>query len=132
MPAGRPRSTLTLIKELQGAYGLVRLEVLRKDGSSLPVDAEGRPGACFRRSRRRSRAARSWISTEGSELPLCHTNIFPPPEREKASAAAHCLAKAVDISARFSTSSHSLEDTIEQIKSSKRHLAFLFNRHGLW
>jgi len=119
MLAGRPRSTLTLIKELQGAYGLVRLEVLRKDGS--PAFDQRGARRMLPQIAQAFQSGKVMDFNEGSELPL-HTNIFPLPNESECR---RCHAKAGDILGAILIS-HSLEDTIEEIKSSKRHLAFLF------
>jgi PAS domain S-box-containing protein len=119
MLAGRPRSTLTQIKDLQGAYGLVRLEVLRKDGSPA-FDQQG-PRRVLPQIGRVFQSGNAMDLNEGSEPPL-HTNIFPLQNENECR---RCHARAGSILGVILIS-HSLEDTIEDIRSRKRQLAFLF------
>jgi PAS domain S-box-containing protein len=119
MLAGRPRSTLDLMEVLRGSYGLVRLEVLRKDGSPA-FDREG-TRRVLPQIARVFESGQPTEFTEGGEVSL-HTNIFP---LQNASECRRCHVKAGDILGVILIS-HSLEDTLEEIRSSKRHLAFLF------
>lgn len=119
MMAGRPRRTLDLMEVLQGSYGLVHLEVLRKDGSPA-FDREG-PHRVLPQIAHVFESGQLTDFTEGGEVPL-HTNIFP---LRNASECRRCHVKAGDILGVILIS-HSLEDTLEEVRSSKRHLAFLF------
>jgi PAS domain S-box-containing protein len=119
MLAGRPRSTLTQIKGLQGAYGLARLEVLRKDGSPA-FDQQG-PRRVLPQIGQVFQSGKTMDFNEDNELPL-HTNIFPLPNESECR---RCHAGAGNILGVILIS-HPLEDTIEDIQASKRQLAFLF------
>jgi len=119
MLAGRPRSTLALMEALRGSYGLVRLEVLRQNGSP----AFDQKGARLLLPQIAGAFQSGQVAdfTEPGEVPL-HTNIFP---LRNASECRRCHADAGDILGVILIS-HSFEDTIGEVKSSKRQLAFLF------
>ncbi len=119
MLTGRPRSTLNLIEGLQGAYGLVRLEVLREDGSP----------AFDQRGARRALPQIAQVFQTGKVMdfneegpPPLHTNIFPLPNESECR---RCHGKAQDILGVILIS-HTLENTIEEIQTSKRQLTVLF------
>jgi len=120
MLAGRPRSTLDLMEVLRGSYGLVRLEVLRKDGT-LAFDRQGP-------RRFMPQIADAFLSgkvvdfTETGEVPT-HTNIFP---LQNASECRRCHARAGDTLGVILIS-QSLEDTVEEVSVSKRQLVALFS-----
>jgi PAS domain S-box-containing protein len=115
MLTGRPRSTLHLMESLQGAYGLVRLAVLRKDGTH----AFGVPGPRFAipQIAQAFESGKVMDLNEEGEIPL-HTNIFPLPNER---ACRRCHGNGGDILGLILVS-HSLEDTIEEIQASKRQL----------
>jgi PAS domain S-box-containing protein len=115
MLTGRPRSTLHLMESLQGAYGLVRLAVLRKDGTH----AFGVPGPHFALPQiaQAFESGRVMDFNEEGVIPL-HTNIFPLPNE---SACRRCHGSDGEILGVILVS-HSLEDTIEEIKTSTHQL----------
>jgi PAS domain S-box-containing protein len=115
MLTGRPRSTLHLMESLQGAYGLVRLAVLRKDGTY----AFGVPGPRFAMPQiaQAFESGRVMDFNEEGDIPL-HTNIFPLPNE---SACRRCHGSGGEILGLILVS-HSLEDTIKEIKTSARQL----------
>jgi PAS domain S-box-containing protein len=119
MLAGRPRSTLDLMEVLRGSYGLVRLEVLRKDGAPA-FDRVG-PYRVLPQIAQVFENGQVTDFTEEGEV-LLHTNIFP---LQNASECRRCHVKAGDILGVILIS-QSLEDTLQEVRSSKRHLAFLF------
>jgi len=119
MLAGRPRSTLDLMEVLRGSYGLVRLEVLRKDGS-LAFDRQG-PRSVLPQIAQVFQSGQIMDFNEESEVPL-HTNIF---QLQNGSECRRCHARAGDTLGVILIS-HSLEDTLNEVRSSKRQLAFLF------
>jgi len=118
MLTGRPRSTLHLMESLQGAYGLVRLAVIRKDGTH----AFGVPGPRFALPQ----IAQAFESgkvvdfNEEGAVPL-HTNIFPLPNENACRRCHRSEGETLGVI----LVSHSLEDTIEEIQSGKRQLMFL-------
>lgn len=118
MLAGRPRSTLHLMESLQGAYGLVRLAVLRKDGTH----AFGVPGPRFEMPQIAQvfESGEETDFNEEGDIPL-HTNLFPLLNER---ACLRCHGSEVDTLGVILVS-HSLEDTIEEIKASKRQLIIL-------
>jgi len=119
MLAGRPRSTLDLMEVLRGSYGLVRLEVLRKDGSPA-FDQQGPRRAMPQITQAFQRGQVMHFAEEG-EVPL-HTNIFP---LQNASECRRCHTKADEVIGAILIS-NSLEDTFAEIGASKRQLALLF------
>ncbi len=119
MLTGRPRSTLALIENLQGLHGLVRLEVLRKDGSPA-FDRPG-PALAFPQIRQAFVSGMTIDFDEEGEVPL-HTNIFPLPNTAECQ---RCHGKDAEVLGVI-LSSHSLEDTIREIRTSKRNLIALF------
>ncbi len=119
MLTGRPRSTLALMESLQGIHGLVRLEVLRKDGSPA-CDREG-PTLAFPQIRQAFVSGMAIDFDEEGVVPL-HTNIFPLPNTAECQ---RCHGKDSEVLGVI-LSTHSLEDTIREIRTSKRHLIALF------
>ena len=119
MLTGRPRSTLALMEVLRGSYGLVRLDVLRKDGSPA-FDRQG-PRLVLPQIARAFASGQTEHFEETGTVPL-HTNIFP---LENAGECRRCHARSGNILGVILIS-HTLEDTYEEIASSKRQLAFLF------
>ena len=118
MLTGRPRSTLRLMESLQGAYGLVRLAVLRKDGTH----AFGVPGPRFAIPQI-AQAFESGMVMDFNEegvVPL-HTNIFPLPNE---SACRRCHGSEGETLGVILIS-HSLEVTIEEIQTGKHQLMIL-------
>jgi len=118
MLTGRPRSTLYLIESLRGAYGLVSLAVLRKDGSH----AFGIPGPFFALPQIAQvfESGKEMDFNEEGAVPL-HTNIFPL-LNESACRRCHVTEGAT---LGVILLSHSLEDTIGEIQASKRQLMVL-------
>ena len=119
MLSGRPRSTLALMDSLQGTYGLVRLAVLRRDGSPA-FDQDG-PALALPQIERVFQSGRVVDFDEPGEIPL-HTNIFPLPN---GSECRRCHGKAGDVLGVILVS-HNLEDTIAEIRKSKQQLIILF------
>jgi PAS domain S-box-containing protein len=120
MLAGRPRSTLELMDVLQGSYGLVRLEVLRKNGSPA-FDRQG-PRRVLQQINQAFESGRSVDFNEEREIPL-HTNIFP---LHNENACRRCHAQAGDILGVILIS-HTLEGMIKEIRTSKQQLIALFS-----
>lgn len=118
MLTGRPRSTIHLTESLQGAYGLVRLAVLRKDGTH----AFGVTGPRFAMPQiaRAFESGRIMDFNEDGDAPL-HTTIFPLPNEN---ACRRCHGSEGETLGIILVS-HSLEDTIEEIQASKRQLMIL-------
>ena len=118
MLTGRPRSTLHLMESLQGAYGLVRLAVLRKDGTH----AFGVTGArlAMPQIAQAFESGRVMAFNEEGDIPL-HTNIFPLPNER---ACRRCHGSG-DETLGVILISHSLEDTIGEIQASERQLMVL-------
>ena len=116
MLSGRPRSTLTLMKSIQGEYGLVRVTVLRPDG----VPAFNQAGAAvvlpqFAEAVSSDRDVD--FNDESGPVPL-HVNLFPlrnEPVCRRCHGDAGGTLGVVMLA-------HSLEDTVEEIATSKQHL----------
>ena len=115
MLTGRPRSTLHLMESLQGAYGLVRLAVLRKDGT-YAFEVPG-PRLALPQIAQAFENGRVMDFNEEGDIPL-HTNIFPLPNE---SACRRCHGSGGEILGLILVS-HSLEDTFKEIKTSTRQL----------
>jgi len=115
MLTGRPRSTLRLMDSLQGEYGLVRLAVLREDGSN----AFGIPGprTDLPQIAQVFATGRVMDFNEEGKIPL-HTNIFPLPNE---SACRRCHGSRGGVLGVILVS-YTLQDTIEEIQTSKRQL----------
>lgn len=118
MLTGRPRSTLRLMESLQGAYGLVRLSVLRKDGTHA-FGVPGPPSSMPQIAQAFESGTVMDFNEEGL-IPL-HTNIFPLPNE---SACRRCHGSEGDTLGVILVS-HTLEDTIGEIQDSKRQLVIL-------
>jgi PAS domain S-box-containing protein len=118
MLTGRPRNTLRLMESIQGAYGLVRLAVLRKDGTH----AFGVPGPRIELPQIAQVFEGGTVMdfNEEGAVPL-HTNIFPLKNER---ACRRCHGRAGETLGVILVS-HSLEDTIEEIQASKRQLMIL-------
>ncbi len=119
MLTGRPRSTLALMASLKGTYGLVRLEVLRKDGT--PAFDQGGPAFAFPQIGQTFESGRFVDFDEEGEEPV-HTNIFP---LQNATECRQCHGRSGSVLGVILIS-HGLSDTLEEIQSSKRHLLALF------
>jgi signal transduction histidine kinase/HAMP domain-containing protein len=119
MLAGRPRSTLKLMENLRGAYSLARLDVLRKDGSPA-FDRPG-PRLLLPQIAQAFETGQTMDFDEEGMIPL-HTNIFPL-KNESECRRCHGRDEAI---LGVILISHRLEETIEEIRSSKRKLAVLF------
>jgi PAS domain S-box-containing protein len=119
MLAGRPRSTLNLMESLRGAYSLVRLEVLRKDGS--PAFDQLGPRLFLPQIFQAFETGQAMDFKEEGMIPL-HTNIFP---LKNESECRRCHGRDGEILGVILIS-HTLEETIKEIRSSKRQLAVLF------
>jgi signal transduction histidine kinase len=117
MMKGTPRRTLNLMNSIRGTYGLVRLETLRKDGSP----AFGIKGSRFDIPQlERAYATGEEISfQEKGAVPL-HTILYPLKNEGKCVA---CHSRQNNILGVLLISL-SLEDTIREIRTSKRNLAF--------
>ncbi len=120
MLTGRPRSTLALMAGLQGAYGLMRLEVLRKDGT--PAFDQGGPALDLPQIRQAFETG-EFIDFDETGTPLVHTNIFPLPNRSECR---RCHGEAGSVLGVI-VISHSLADTVAEIRASKLHLITLFS-----
>lgn len=118
MLTGRPRSTLRLMESLQGDYGLVRLAVLRRDGTHA-FGVPGPPIAIPQIAQAFESGTVMDFNEEGA-IPL-HTNIFPLPNE---SACRRCHVRGGDTLGVILVS-HTLEDTIGEIQDSKRQLVIL-------
>ena len=120
MLTGRPRSTLSLMNSLQGAYGLVRLDVLRRDGTPAFGGTGGRivmPQI--------EQVFQDGVMTDFNVpgvFPV-HTNIFPLKNEQ---ICRRCHAKAGEILGVMLIS-HSLEDAITEIEGSRWTLVMLFS-----
>jgi PAS domain S-box-containing protein len=119
MLAGRPRSTLDLMETLRGEYGLVRLDVLREDGS--PAFGRKGPRWDLPEIAQVFASGQGMHFQEAGKVPL-HTNIFP---LKNAADCRRCHAKAGDILGVILVS-HTLEEMLREVGSSKHQLAFLF------
>jgi PAS domain S-box-containing protein len=118
MLTGRPRSTLRVMESLQGAYGLVRLAVLRKNGTHA-FDVPG-PRFSMEQIAQVFESGKELDFNEAGVIPL-HTNIFPL-LNERACIGCH-EGKGGTLGVILV--SHSLEDTIKEIGTSKRQLMIL-------
>src|SRR5512145_2674200 len=119
MLAGRPRSTLKLMESLRGDYNLVRLEVLRSNGSPA-FDQQG-PRRLLPQIARAFETGQTMDFNEKGMHPL-HTNLFP---LENESECRRCHSRDGNVLGVILIS-HSLEETIEETRASKRQLAALF------
>jgi PAS domain S-box-containing protein len=117
MKTGTPRKTLDLMNSIRGAYGLVRLETLRRDGSP----AFGVMGTRFDIPQlERAFATGKEVSfLENGPVPL-HTILYPL-KNEKECLICHGRQKSILGALLVSLSQ---EDTIREIKESKRNLTF--------
>jgi PAS domain S-box-containing protein len=120
MIEGRPRRTLSLIRHLGGASGLVRLEVLRRDG--LP--AFGAPGARVTAPQlaRTFATGKEVHYEEDGDPPL--STIIIPLKKERACVGCH---KAYGPILGAVMVSLSREDIIRELAHSRRHLITLFS-----
>ena len=118
MLTGRPRSTLTLLDGLRGAYGLERLEVLREDGT--PAFGRQQPRLLFPQVAQAFREGRELDLTEAGPPPV-HTNLFP---LKNEGACRRCHAKNGAVLGVIAVS-HSLQDTATEARASKRQLIVL-------
>ncbi|HWR72007.1 MAG TPA: HAMP domain-containing protein, partial [Nitrospirota bacterium] len=117
---GKPRSTLKLLRDIRGSSGLVRLEVLRRDGSPAFEQRGGRSTIPNLEAMIASGEEREF--TEEEPLPL-HTMLFPlknEPECRRCHAGGDPLMGMIVISL-------SLEDTQREIALSTRQLSALFS-----
>jgi PAS domain S-box-containing protein len=119
MLTGRPRSTLNLMERLRSAYSLVRLDVLRKDGS--PAFDQLGPRLLLPQISQAFEIGQTMDFDEEGMIPL-HTNIVP---LKNESECRRCHGRDVEILGVILIS-HMLDETIEEIRSSKRQLAVLF------
>lgn len=115
MMKGTSRSTLDLMNSIRGAYGLVRLEVLRRDGSR----AFGMAGSRFDvpQLERAFAAGEESSFRETGPVPL-HTFLYPL-KNEKECLTCHGRQKGI---LGVLLISLSLEDAIKEVRASKRHL----------
>lgn len=119
MLAGRPRSTLKLIESLRGAYSLARLEVLRRNGS--PAFEQEGPRRLLPQIARAFETGQTMDFNEEGVVPL-HTNLFPLANESECR---RCHGRDGSVLGVILIS-HSLEETIEEIRTSKGQLAALF------
>ncbi len=120
MLTGRPRSTLTLMKSLQGAYGLVRLEALRKDGAPA---FHGKGGRFSIPQLEQAFATGAEIQFQEKGSPPLNTILFPLKNEQDCRV---CHGSAGDILGVILISL-SMEDTFHEIAKSKRDLSVLFS-----
>jgi signal transduction histidine kinase len=118
MMKGTPRSTLDLMNDIRGTHDLIGLEVLRRDGRPAFGDEGGRPD--LPQLERAFEAGEEISFEENGSVPL-HTILYPL-KNEKACTYCHGSQKSVLGVLLISLSQ---EDTIKEIRASKRHLAFL-------
>lgn len=118
MLAGRPRSTLTLLDSLREASGLVQLEVLREDGT--PAFGVSKPRVLLPEVGQVFRDARELgLTVTGPSAE--HVNLFP---LRNDGACRRCHARSGEVLGVILVS-HSLQETVEEIRESKRQLGFL-------
>ena len=119
MMRGTPRSTLDLMNDIRGTYDLSGLEVLRRDGSPAFGDKGGRPDLPHPQLERAFAAGEEISFEENGPVPL-HTILYPL-KNEKACTPCHGIQKSV---LGVLLISLSREDTIREIRASRRHLIF--------
>ena len=120
MLSGRPRSTLNLMESLQGAHGVVRLAVVRKDGTPAFGGTGDRLvlpqiGQVFE-------SGKGMDFDEEGEARI-HTNLFPLANEGECR---RCHGQAGGILGVIAVS-HSLAETIAEIQTSKRTLLLLLS-----
>lgn len=120
MMKGRPRSTLDLIKHIQGTLGLKRLEVLRRDGAPAFGDVQNRFTAP-----QLGQAFATGVETDFPESgdPPVHTIIIP---LKNESLCHRCHTDNGPIIGAVVVSL-SMEDTIRELVHSKRDLTTLLS-----
>lgn len=118
MLTGRPRGTLTLLDSLQGSHGLVRLEVLRRDGT--PAFKNQAPRISLPQVEQSFREGRQIDLYERGPTPL-HTNLIPLLNEP---ACRRCHRRGGEVLGVILTS-HSLQDTIAEVRASKQQLILL-------
>ncbi len=117
MIEGTPRSTLNLMNSIRGAYGLVRLETLRRDGSPAFGVAKSR----FEVPQlERVYSTGKEISFQEAGDPSIHTILYPFNNDEEC-LTCHSRQKRI---LGVLLISISFEDTIKEIQTSTRRLAF--------
>lgn len=120
MLSGRPRSTLNLLESLQGAHSLVRLAVVRKDGT--PAFSGAGPRLAFPQIAEVFESGKGMDFDEGGEVRI-HTNLFPLPNEGECR---RCHGKAGGVLGVIAVS-HSLTETIAEIQASKRTLLLILS-----
>ncbi len=118
MLTGRPRGTLALLDSLQGSHGLVRLEVLREDGT--PAFKRDTPQVALPQVRQAFRGGRQVDLHESGPPPL-HTNLIPL-RNDPACRRCHARGGAV---LGVIVISHSLAETVAEVRASKQQLVLL-------
>ncbi len=119
MLAGRPRSTLNLIASLRGSYGLVRLDVVRRDGTA--AFGSFSPPVAFPQVAEAFRTARETDFSEAGASPV-HTNLFP---LKNVGECRRCHGNEGEVLGVILIS-HSLEEEVHEVRASKRKLGILF------
>jgi len=119
MLTGVPRSTLHLIENFQGKYGIVRVAVLRQDGTLAFSAGGGR--IAVPRLEEAFRESKEIDFNEPGDPPV-HTNLFPL-KNEGECRRCHRAGAAV---LGMIVISHSREDAIAEVAAAKRELLVQF------
>jgi PAS domain S-box-containing protein len=116
MLAGRPRSTLTLLRTIEGTNGIVCAAVLRPDGT--PAFGMAGPKVVLPQLAEAVATGRNVDLNDLTGAVPLHINLFP---LKNEAVCRQCHAKFGDILGVVMLS-HSIEDTVREIRSSTRNL----------
>jgi signal transduction histidine kinase len=117
---GRPRNTLSVMKSLQGMHGLVRLDVVRRDGTP---SFGGKDARFFLPELEQAFATGNEIWFKEKTLPPLDTILFPLKNESECRACHRNGGPVLGVI----LISLSREDALEEIAASRRDLAILFS-----